>query len=107
MLPIILAACSSQTTKNSSIEKQYENIAASSNLQIKIPHGWKEIKDNNEQLFDIWLVDDQYNSSIVFIRIYLSEKLNFTRDEDKLDTVADIIMAKKRSTTESFKIVSN
>ena len=107
-LPIIFAACSTNPSNHrDSIDKEYEKITASSNLQIKIPHGWKEIKDNHEQLFDIWLVNDQYNASIVFIPIYLSEKLNFAEEEDKLETVANIILAKKRSTSESFRIESN
>jgi hypothetical protein len=105
----IISGCSSSTeiakNYNKSKHKAITTHTASSNLGITIPSGWREIKDNHEQLFDIWLVNDQNNAVICFIPIYLSDDLKNKPFEENLKIIEQIVIINKQSNGEDFQIV--
>ena len=91
-LTLILASlfflsCSSstETTKNNisiSPSKKLHN----NSLHFTVPSGWREIKDNSDRLFEVWLINDQSNAAISFIPIYLHNI-----DENSVDENLNII----------------
>ncbi len=101
---LFILGCSS-TSNLDKTNRLYKQITASGNLQIKIPNNWIEIKDNHNQLFDIWLVNKKNDASIVFIPIYISEEIVFNNELDKLDTIKEIVLAKKKATSTNFAIL--
>lgn len=109
LLIIFINGCSSSSESTS--EKNYPELKStpthifSSNLEITIPNGWREIKDNHNQLFDIWLVNNQNNAVICFIPIYLSDDLVEKSYDEKLDIIKQIVKNKKQSNVENFEII--
>jgi hypothetical protein len=105
----LISGCSSSIeiakSNNKSNHKSITTHTASSNLGITIPSGWREIKDNHEQLFDIWLVNDQNNAVICFIPIYLSDELIKKPFEEKLNIIEQIVINNKKSSGEDFQFV--
>jgi hypothetical protein len=90
---------------NSTINTQIEKTIESGNLQIKIPLGWREIKDNHNQLFDIWIINDDKTASIVFVPIFISEEIAFNKGFDKFEVVEKIVLSKKKATSDEFEIL--
>ena len=107
----LISGCSSssESTNNSTYpnSKSTTTLAASSNLAITIPEGWREIKDNHNQLFDIWLVNNQNNAVICFIPIYLSDDLTKKTFEEKFKMIKQIVINNKKSITKDFQIVED
>lgn len=107
MVLLILIGCSS--SKETSVE--ISNITSkpiytkTSNLTIKIPSGWSKIEDNYEKLFDIWLVNKTNNAVIAFIPIHLDENININSEEEGLEIIKNIMVIKKKSSSEKFEII--
>lgn len=74
------------------------------NIKITIPEGWKEISDNADPLFEIWLINDFNIASIVFIPITLSEN-NISSDGDDLEIISDLLLNKQKSNILNFDLV--
>lgn len=108
-LILIISACSSSkgTVKNDnlSISKIINSNTSSSNLIISIPSKWREIKDNYNQLFDVWLVNKKNNAVIAFIPINFSENLLELSNPEKMEIIEQIIINKKKSSLDDFEIV--
>jgi len=104
---LIISACSSSTesTSENKLSSPVETYYTSNNLKIVIPHGWKEIKDNHEQLFDIWLVNDNNNAVIGFIPITIDESVKSNSIDEQLDIIEIIIRNKRKSTSSKFEII--
>lgn len=108
IIAVIFSCSSSQ--KSTSDEKLPEPTliptqTSSSHLEIKIPIGWREIKDNKDQLFDIWLVDNENEAVIAFIPIYLTDDLIKKTEDEKLELIEKIVINKKKSSVDDFEIV--
>jgi len=104
---IVNSACSStkDATTNSTLQISSSSETTSSNLQITIPKGWTEIKDNFEQLFDIWLVNDSKNAAIVFVPIYISENVDIADEQKKIELIKDIVINKRKNEVNTFEII--
>jgi len=107
-LSLLVVNCSSTTEisnerTNSVYKESSKNV---SNLIIDIPDGWREINDNHDRLFEIWLVNLENNASICFIPI----NINFLADtislENKIEIAGEILIKDKKSKNEDFEIIS-
>ncbi|MBK7104531.1 MAG: hypothetical protein IPH62_04545 [Ignavibacteriae bacterium] len=89
ILIIIISACSSsdEITKIEIPDELDENIAVSQskNLLVNIPIQWKNISDNSETIFDIWLVSPENNAVIGFIPLTINEEID---EEDKIELLS-------------------
>ncbi|MBK8944911.1 MAG: hypothetical protein IPM32_06500 [Ignavibacteriae bacterium] len=85
ILIIIISSCSSsdEITKVEIPDELDENIAVSQskNISVNIPVQWKNISDNSETVFDIWLVSPENNAAIGFIPQTINEDID---EEDKI-----------------------
>lgn len=108
MIAVIVSCSSTQESvkfeKHPTI-KRIPSHTSSRHLDVKIPIGWREIKDNREQLFDIWLVNDENNATISFIPINLADNLLQNTEEEKLAIIEKIVINKKKSIIDDFEIV--
>ena len=102
-----LIGCGTSTEQFEKIETidYRSDSVGSANLSLTIPSGWKEIDDNKEKIFDIWLVNEENNASICFIPIHLDKRFNEKSDADKHSFVVDLLLNKKRSTASDFEVV--
>lgn len=109
-LLIIIFACSSskETTReeNDSLFSEETVVSPINKLEINLPLGWRLISDNYEQLFDIWLVDKEKNSSIVFIPLTLSKNLNVTTTEEALNTLFEFSKTQKKISGSNFLLLN-
>ncbi len=106
ILTLFIVGCSSSTNsvKNKDTVSPSKEIKIN-NLRITIPAGWREIEDNSDQLFQIWLVNDENNASIVFRNIHLNE-LSDQTIEEKLNVIAQLILNKRKSFSDNFELLS-
>ncbi len=76
------------------------------NLFYKLPNGWREIEDNDNQLFELWLINKNNNSTITFLPIHLDSA--FTKNSVKENLrLLNITQKKiKQSTLKDFKILT-
>lgn len=97
---LIFSACSSSkdTTKEEGDKFPSEETAISpiNKLEVNIPLGWKLISDNNDQLFDIWLLNVDKNSSITFIPLSLSKNFELNSSEENLNLLFELIKNQKK-----------
>lgn len=107
LLIVIIAGCSSsaESTNTKKVTPPSTAFYSSNKLNFELPKGWREIKDNHEQLFDIWLVNDSNNAVIGFIPIHLNENINLNSIDEKLDLIEKIIREKRISETSEFEII--
>jgi hypothetical protein len=101
-LPFIFSHCSSseETTKiSSSTHESPAKSVSTSALEIIAPSGWREIEDNSNKLFDIWLVNDLDNSVISFSTINLNGIIQQSTHEEKMELIEKIIIGKKKYST--------
>ena len=107
-LTFFMLSCGSSTNLTS--EKAYvENemiIKRSSNLIINIPSGWRQIDDNKERLFEIWLVNSENSASICFIPITIDPIFDTISLEEKINLTSEIILNDKKSSNENFRLIS-
>lgn len=105
----IISGCSSsqESTSNDKLPEPtlIPTQTSSSHLEIKIPIGWREIKDNKDQFFDIWLVNNENKAVIAFIPIYLTDNLIKKTEDEKLELIEKIVINKKKSSVDNFEIV--
>lgn len=100
-------SCSSskKTVSPSNLPTSISKTTASKNLEITIPKGWMEIKDNHEQLFDIWLINDAKTASICFIPIKVSENFSGIVNQPNIELVKDIVINNKKKSNIDFEII--
>ncbi|MDX1699791.1 MAG: hypothetical protein R3250_04185, partial [Melioribacteraceae bacterium] len=105
----ILFGCGSSTKQAENVEivDYRTGIASSPNLSITVPSGWREIDDNKNKIFEIWLVNKENNASIGFIPIHLDKRFGDKSDVDKHKLVVDLLLNKKKSTASDFKVLLN
>lgn len=102
-----LIGCASSTQKSETIETidYRSDMVSSPNLSLTVPSGWREINDNKNRFFDIWLVNGDNNASICFIPIHLDNRYSDKSDEDKHKLAVELLLSKKRSTAQEFEII--
>ncbi|MCB0731122.1 MAG: hypothetical protein KDC88_08820 [Ignavibacteriae bacterium] len=96
---------SSETTQNNTQTSEISYITTN-NLKVTIPSGWKEIKDNYEQIYELWLVNDNSNASISFIPIILNSELMEKSETEKIELIKKIITTKRQNTADEFELLS-
>ena len=77
----------------------------STNIEITIPYNWIEIKDNNNSIFEIWLINNKANAVIAFIPINLNTELNLDDLSTKLTTIEEMLIFKKKNSGHAFSII--
>ena len=107
LLVLIFFGCSSstETTKTDETDQISDSspkIITSDNINIIIPPGWKEIEDNNEQVFEIWLINKFENAVIAFIPINLSHNLESSSEQSEFDIIEQILITKKKTSGRRF-----
>lgn len=104
----LLGGCSSSKQHSDHIKQiDYRSpVAISPNLSITVPEGWREIDDNKNKIFDIWLLNKENNASIGFIPIHLDNRFNLKDDRDKHKLVVDFMLSKKRSASADFEVIN-
>jgi len=103
ILFFLLNDCSSSTESTSQDSNAGTSpliLIKSSNLEINTPSGWKEINDNHDKLFDIWLVDDEANASIGFIPININDDIDLLNQNEILDFLEKIVITVKNNLAE-------
>ena len=50
-------------------------VSPTTGLQVNIPRGWFTAEDNQDKKIDLWLVKDDYSSTISFVRINPDEEI--------------------------------
>jgi len=111
-LTIILLVFSNCTSsKKTIVEKDFSlstlyHKTDKENLYYKLPAGWSEIKDNHEQLFDLWLVSPNNKSTITFIPIHTKNNLTKATGFDLLQTLMKTKNKIKESSLKNFSPIS-
>jgi hypothetical protein len=109
ILLVSLVGCSSSKKtikKNITLSGNYYE-SVNSDLLIKIPSGWNEIKDNSEKLFDFWLVSPDRNSAIVFVPVYFNSKDKLLNDRITLEFLSETTKKLKQNTNQNFYILND
>lgn len=110
-LSFLWISCSSstETTSQTKIPEltSEPSFIQTQNLEVSIPFGWREIKDNHEQLFEIWLVSDNNKSAISFVPVLIDSSLIERPIEEQLTLIEKIIMNKRKSTADDFQLLNN
>lgn len=103
---LLLNGCSSsgEAAKNAYDKSPSKELKAD-NLQITIPSGWRKIEDNNDQLFQIWLINDKNNASIGFRSIYLNDLADLPLKE-KLNAIEHTLLSKRKSFSDDIELLS-
>lgn len=103
----IFIGCSSskETTKEITSENKTMSKVTSKNLLLKIPDNWREINDNYNPLFEIWLINNDKNSVIGFIPIHFSDEIENYNVEEKIDMIEKLIIAKKKNVSDKLEIL--
>ena len=85
LLLIIISACSSsEETLKVEIPSDLDTYSVNSHLRkfsVNIPENWKNISDNVETIFDIWLISSDDKTVIGFIPLNVD---NNVEEDDKL-----------------------
>jgi len=105
---IYLAGCSSSESisKKESHSIEPGKLTLTQNLTVTIPNNWQKIDDNNEQLFELWLVNETNDASISFIPIHIDELLIEKNKTSLFDFLEKTIIQSKENSTDSFEILS-
>ena len=77
-----------------------------SNLLIKVPVGWNEIKDNTNRLIDFWMVSPQKTSSIIFIPINLNLTNEKFSNREKLKFLLKTKYKILQNTSQNFTLLN-
>jgi len=101
-------SCSSSAEKTQFDINSYKGTSSkfisSPNLEITIPDNWREIKDNQNQIFEIWLINDANNATICFLPITIDQEIPNSGDNLKL--IEKILINKKKNSFPDFKIIN-
>jgi len=100
----LLASCSSsvETTKLD-IPSELSNkivISQSGKISIHIPVNWRNILDNNETVFDIWLVSSENNAMIGFIPLTIDQDLD---NDDAVNLLTKFSLESKKVQSTEFE----
>lgn len=112
ILAIIFSGCSSSTetvkvTETTVVSDNSPKLISSHDIKIKIPPEWKEISDNHEQLFEIWLINKFENAVISFIPINLiNHSSESSSDLSEFETIVQIILTKKMNSGLDFEMIN-
>lgn len=49
-------------------------FSRTNNLSFKIPLGWTAVEDNEKNIFDIWLINDDYSASLSLVPLHMDEE---------------------------------
>ena len=111
IVALTLLGCSSSTetakvSETTNVSDTSPKLISSNNIKIKIPPDWKEIADNHEQLFEIWLINKLENAVIAFIPINLiNYTLDTTSEQSEFETIIHIILTKKQNSGLDFEMI--
>ncbi len=86
---LLFVRCSSSvTTTNDSNYPLTNEIAKSqtSQLSVKIPHGWFTATDNECNCIDLWLIKDDYSETLNFVPLNLDTKSSHEMGNDGLSS---------------------
>ncbi len=79
--------------------------SSTSNLFYKLPNGWREIEDNDKQIFELWLISKNNNSTITFLPLHLDSSITKNDIQENLRLLYITQKKIKQSTLKSFEIV--
>ena len=108
---LIYIGCTSSTelTKRKTHEiilsNKYYN-SENSDLLIKIPANWTEVKDNTNRLIDFWLVSPKKNSAIIFVPITFDKENKSTSIKENLQFLLKTEYQLKQNTINSFVLLN-
>jgi hypothetical protein len=107
---MLFIGCSSstETTKTDETDLNTDSppkLITSDNIKIIIPPDWKEIEDNNEQIFEIWLINKNENAVIAFIPINLSHKPESSEVQSDFNIIEQILITKKQNSGYDFELI--
>lgn len=104
----ISTSCSSSKStteeKDISLSTLYHKTEKA-NLYYKLPSGWSEIKDNYEQLFELWLVGAKGKSTIIFIPIQFENDLIEDNTFEQLRVLLNIETNIKKASLQNHAIL--
>lgn len=106
----LFISCSSSTEtskkgETNAIDDSSPKLITSDNINIKIPPNWREIADNNEPIFEIWLINKFENAVISFIPINLTHNLVSSDEQSELEIIKQIILTKKQNSGFDFELI--
>ena len=110
LISLFFFGCSStsEITKNNdkleTIDTSDKSITTNK-IELTVPYNWTEIKDNNNSIFEIWLINNEANAVISFIPINLNKELNLGDVSAKLNIIEELLISKKKSSGEDFSII--
>jgi len=107
LLFTLVGCSSSQSTtekRDVSLSTLYHKTEKA-NLFYKLPKGWTEIKDNYEQLFELWLVGPKNNSTITFVPIQFENDLNEMNSSNQLQKLLNVKTNIKKASLKNFIVV--
>ena len=86
---LLFVRCSSSisTTNDSNYPLTNETAKAqTSQLSVKIPHGWFTATDNECNCIDLWLIKDDYSETLNFVPLNIDSKSLSELGKDKLSS---------------------
>jgi hypothetical protein len=104
---IIIYACSSSVETTANKKVYPESSIKTNNLIVNIPDGWREISDNDEKLFEIWLVNKENTAVICFIPITVNNQIEVKTETEKLDILEKILTTKRTVNADKFEVIES
>ena len=81
------------TSCGPSLKSVYENdypltsrrvFSRTGELSLKIPDGWHAVEDNEKNIFDVWIVKDNYESYMTLVPLNLDEESRIRNGEKRI-----------------------
>ena len=110
-LALVLSISTSCSSSKSTAEEKDVSLSTlyhkteKANLYYKLPSGWSEIKDNYEQLFDLWLVGGKGKSTITFIPIQFENDLIEDNTFEQLRILLNVETNIKKTSLQNYAIL--
>ncbi len=91
LLLIFLFSCSGPSSLYNFDAELSSDLASSktTNLKVNIPRGWFTADDNRSEKIDLWLIKDDYSSTISFIRINPDKETMQELGENNIKKIQD------------------
>ena len=86
---LLFVRCSSSVTTTNDSDYPLTNETAkaqTSQLSVKIPHGWFTATDNECNCIDLWLIKDDYSETLNFVPLNLDTKSSHEMGNDGLSS---------------------